>query len=598
MSVLQFIDAEAQEVDVSEDESEDFEDFDCFIDDDSNEGQGLDIVPKSAVEFNKTRDERMANVIQRIQERMDCVALESQNFGSKWIHAVEQNHKPYIHQSSDYPTWRVDCRKGEEEIAVMSLLHTARDHHQLRSAFTRVSIRGHIYLECTMNQEIIKLLMKTPGVICTRHGIGCKLIQRDESLNILRMLDVKRDVLLEQWVRITKGVYKGDIGRVESTNAWGVSLLLVPHITYRSREDVSLKRKSTCHIPEPRLFDPLQFCNVVRDTVDNQFTYHIADMTFESGLIKKDFDYGYIATDVDDMLLKLFNLFQLSEHPFVIDPPMPKPREWNIDEGDLVVLTSVGWRGTVVETTSRFVDVSVDDDVTYLSDNEAGNNAISGLDGSTGQPKAPPSVVHTTWDDVEKIFEPGDYVHVNSSIHSDLTGWIVKVEQSVATVVDNQRERSYRTSMTDQNMKCEVPFQHVLHETEYVSRLNTRIKHPWCGITVIVMKSHHVLKGAIGVIKDVSPQSQEDDDMQILIELSRYDSNSPFKNVNVNSKDILVHGILKPLKEMRLQDTNAIAKASRVSLPQNAPQTLEEILRYRYPMRSAAAHLHGIHYMS
>ncbi|PPQ74477.1 hypothetical protein CVT25_007836, partial [Psilocybe cyanescens] len=527
----------------------------------------------------------MANVIQRIQERIDRVALDSQNFGSKYVDAVEQNHQTYSHQSSDYPTWRVDCRKGEEEIAVMSLLHTARDHHQLRSAFTRVSVRGHIYLECTMNQETVELLMKTPGIIRTRQGIGRKLIQRDESLNILRMFNKKRDVLQGQWVRIIKGLYKGDVGRVESTNAWGVSLLLVPRIAYRSREEVSLKRKSMRYIPEPRLFDPLEFRNAIRDTVDNQFTYHIGDMTFERGLIKKDIDYGYIATDVDDMTYRLFKLFQLSQHPFVIDPPMPKPREWNIDEGDSVMLTSVGWRGSVVETTSRFVDVSVDDDETYSSDNEAGNNTIGGFDKSTRRPKVPPSVIRTTWDDVEKIFEPGDYVRVNSGIHADFTGWIVKVEQSVATVVDNQRERSYGASMTDENMKyidvhvnsvskCEVPFQHVSHETEYTSRLNTRNKHPWCGITVIVMKSHHVLKGAIGVIKDVSPQSQEDDNIQILIELSRYDPNSPFKKVNVNCKDVLVHGTSKTLKEMRPEEANAIVNASRISLPQNPPQNI------------------------
>ena len=53
---------------------------------------------------------------------------------------------------------------GLEEEAVFYLLQRAEQEHQLQSVFTHGSIQGWIYLEVTMNNNLLQLLKLTPGV--------------------------------------------------------------------------------------------------------------------------------------------------------------------------------------------------------------------------------------------------------------------------------------------------------------------------------------------------------------------------------------------------------------------------------------------------
>jgi hypothetical protein len=66
-----------------------------------------------------------------------------------------------------------------------------------------------------------------------------------------------------QWIRVRKGVYKGDLGFVTDVEAWGAKVLVVPRLkTPTPQADISLKRKRTAIKPEPRLFDPATFSSV------------------------------------------------------------------------------------------------------------------------------------------------------------------------------------------------------------------------------------------------------------------------------------------------------------------------------------------------
>ena len=53
---------------------------------------------------------------------------------------------------------------GLEEEAVFSLLDRATQH-QIRSAFTRGSVRGAIYVEACLDADMISPLNLTPGII-------------------------------------------------------------------------------------------------------------------------------------------------------------------------------------------------------------------------------------------------------------------------------------------------------------------------------------------------------------------------------------------------------------------------------------------------
>src|SRR5271168_515201 len=100
-----------------------------------------------------------------------------------------------------------------EEEAIFYLLQRAEAEHQLRSAFTRGSIRGWIYLEANMNNILLELLRMTPGVISSRQGVQRNSVEFSDWLKMLTMHDPRTVFQAGSWVRVTRGKYKGD-GRV------------------------------------------------------------------------------------------------------------------------------------------------------------------------------------------------------------------------------------------------------------------------------------------------------------------------------------------------------------------------------------------------
>lgn len=353
-------------------------------------------------------------------------------------------------------------QKGKEEIMVMSLLLKACDHHQLRSAFTRGSVRGHVYLECTMNQELVRLLMNTPGVIRRRSGIRRKAIEKEEAIQMLIMQDVNADVVDGQWIRITKGLYKGDVGHVISTTSWGASILLVPRLAYRARAFRSLKRKASPSIPEPRLFDATAFRSAFPDTavdLDESSTYRIGRLTIEWGLARLDFDFHSFSTGVDEIAHNSFEQFIQSQHPFILDSmPIPRPKEWIFSEFERVVILSTGEKGTVSCISSRFVDVSLDppeDDPVY-------GPLVSIEDQSSDQMQ----LIRTTWNDVHKIFNVGDHVQINSGPNAKRTGWITEIQGNMATLIEKSG-RDNNNPYSNSNAETQVGQVFLHHSHEY-----------------------------------------------------------------------------------------------------------------------------------
>ncbi|KAF8816251.1 hypothetical protein BYT27DRAFT_7077656 [Phlegmacium glaucopus] len=148
--------------------------------------------------------------------------------------------------TTDYPLWRVRCRIGAEEEAIFSLCLSAADHHKLRSCFTCGSIRGWIYLEATMNPDLVRhLAERTPGIVVTRLGIEHQIIPYPDSIKMLSMHTSDGIVEEGKWVRVRKGRYKGDVSLVVAVEFWGAEVLLVPRLKSRLTHSTpnSLKRK-------------------------------------------------------------------------------------------------------------------------------------------------------------------------------------------------------------------------------------------------------------------------------------------------------------------------------------------------------------------
>ena len=151
---------------------------------------------------------------------------------------------------------------GLEEEAIFSLLERV-NKHQIQSAFTHGSVRGTIYVEGNLDDDVISLLNLTPEIIWKQSGIVHQLIDPSNWVKLLTMQDPIFEVKAGQWIQVRKGMYKGDLGFVTCVEAWGAQVLVVPHLKIPTPQaNTLLKRKQTAILPEPRLFNLATFSSM------------------------------------------------------------------------------------------------------------------------------------------------------------------------------------------------------------------------------------------------------------------------------------------------------------------------------------------------
>jgi hypothetical protein len=78
---------------------------------------------------------------------------------------------------------------GLEEEAVFSLLQRVTSDHQIRSAFTRGSFRGSIYVEGVLDNHTTDLLSSMPGIIRKQSGVVRHTIDPSDWMKLLTMKD-------------------------------------------------------------------------------------------------------------------------------------------------------------------------------------------------------------------------------------------------------------------------------------------------------------------------------------------------------------------------------------------------------------------------
>ena len=217
-------------------------------------------------------------------------------------------------------------------------------------------------------------------------------------------MQTPRLVQANQWVRVCKGLYKGDIGFVVSVAYWGADVLLVPRLHKQATGTVEhappAKRKRSTIPPEPALLDPDVLENVFNIVTDPykemEVHYTLRGLKFEYGLLRKAFDFHSIAIGVSTIPSRHFNMFQLSYHPIVNKSRFPRPLEWIFEEDERVVILSSGKKGVVMVIAPFHIEVELEEGETWPF----------------------------PWNDVRKVVEVGDFITVTSGMHRGVSGFV------------------------------------------------------------------------------------------------------------------------------------------------------------------------------
>ena len=156
---------------------------------------------------------------------------------------------------------------GSEKIVAARLLLLPQARHELRHAFTLADARGYIYLEGSLNPYLLHLLRRIPGVVFRGNELVRTAIEKSELIKLLKAKPAVRSNFTQgQWVRVTRGVYKGDIGLIDSIHDWGAEVLLIPRIPYCA-PDRKGKRKASPISNAAKLFDSMYWAETCKTNI-------------------------------------------------------------------------------------------------------------------------------------------------------------------------------------------------------------------------------------------------------------------------------------------------------------------------------------------
>jgi hypothetical protein len=259
------------------------------------------------------------------------------------------------------------------------------------------SIRGWVYLEATLNDPLQFLLKRTPGVILRQSHIVNERITLNDYIPLLKPTNLHWQMPeVGKWVQVRRGIYKGDVGYVDSVDTWGVQLLLIPRLPPPPDCPISLhpkrKRLTTQTRAAPVLFDPLCIKQIygTEPTRIQENTYSFRNFKFEHGLMVKSFIFNSISPTDHHMPLRLFTLFRESGHPKLIasERSFPRPSEWEFVEGEEVQVLPrvIDYASTVKNGIIKHI---LDDSVEVDLASEEG-------------------IVSVPWLDIRKVMNAGD----------------------------------------------------------------------------------------------------------------------------------------------------------------------------------------------
>jgi ribosomal protein L24 len=313
---------------------------------------------------------------------------------------------------------------GLEEEAVFFLLQRATGEHKIRSAFTRVSLGGSIYVEGILDTNTLSLLNLTPGIIRKRSsGVVREAIDPPDWVKLLTMHDPMTVVKVGQWVRVRRGAYKGDLGFVMNVEARGARVLVVPRLK-TPEAAASLKRKRTALRPEPRLFDHATFSSVFQRQANRESdgTYTSGRLVFDHGLLRLDLHWDSVYFNSTAVPSQTLGLFKQSSHPSLTGSTFPCPEEWIFEEGERVTVRSSGKEATITAVQSTHLEVD-------LATNE-GNEIVY-------------------WFDVHKVFSVGAFVSVTSGPSRGTMGWVERIAEDTVYFLEYKEKGNLSTSSND-----------------------------------------------------------------------------------------------------------------------------------------------------
>ncbi|PPQ85093.1 hypothetical protein CVT24_012087, partial [Panaeolus cyanescens] len=367
------------------------------------------------------------------------------------------------------PYWRLACKAGLEK-DVVEFLDKAAERYKLviRSTFHPTLRTGWIYLQATITKRLHRVLLSTRGVLRRGNEVLIRTSTPEEFLGVLRSdeINVKHSVNEYQWVRVVRGIYKGDPAIAIAMGGELVDVVVIPRINQ------TRKRKAPGVRISPALFNAVEFqqtypSKIVRS--HGEQLYSAGACEFEFGLHR--LSVAWEAVDPTQICLPthILDLFQRSGHPAVKRAlHIPKPLEWCMSVGDKVFIPHKNQMGLIssVEITQVYVDVG-----------EAG-------------------IIPTRWNALRKAISVGNFVEIGAGPCKEALGWVVS-QVGPSCVVLQSKEGTNEIEEIPVHINWLKPTTPPVNHPKPTRVLNSVVKDymPWRNARIIITKQKDANKG-------------------------------------------------------------------------------------------------------
>jgi len=218
---------------------------------------------------------------------------------------------------------------------------------ELRSVFYNPRDVGFLYLEAQFSKTGPKSLREVLRAFSDIRMSSLALVPDADLRNCLHIVNTNNDLVFapRQWVQVTRGIYKGDIGLVhdifDGAGSVRVQIWIIPRLGL-THEDHSLKRKRRGPRPSPRLFDR-ESCKQLEGLLEvGKSKYSYKSWSFEYGLQVKTYHSSSLSP-AREMPTSVYSLFmeaqKLAGNCILFEEAtMPLPSCWRFEPGESVIV--------------------------------------------------------------------------------------------------------------------------------------------------------------------------------------------------------------------------------------------------------------------
>ncbi|KAF9280240.1 transcription elongation factor spt5 [Mortierella alpina] len=459
-----FLDMEAEVDDEDEDEDEDEESYggpDGFIADETDEAA-------EATRASKHMD------LDRRRREEDDVDLEEQaaRLKERYGRRDYAPRRAFQGQQEDIPQqllmpdvqsphlWMVRCKPGKEKDLVFSLMRKFFDTEysaqplEISAAFSRESLKGYVYIECMRQANVQAALNGLNNVFASK----LTLVPIKEMTDVLKVRHKESELRPGTWVRVKRGKYAMDLAQILDIADSGdtAKVKLIPRLDMTPRSDASYiagnnKRKQVNSAlagrPPPKLFNAREAEKVDKlnkPTSRGRGVFVWANEVFREGYLEKD--------------MKISSLITESINP-TLDEIQKFAKGGVDDEDGGLDLSAVALSAMSTSVTGHFQPGENVEVMEGELKNERGT--VDSVNGDM--------VLVRVWDDklkgnilkfpptqLRKLFKEGDHVKVVNGKFKDETGLIIKIEDSVVTIVTDLNVKDIQVFSKDLQMAANV----------------------------------------------------------------------------------------------------------------------------------------------